>query len=372
MMFSEEQWNAFRYEIENWNNIPITDQVCGVGCIFCKLTGDPAMKRFPQMPTITMEELLKGFSYINSEYKYVRLGAGVMVSTKTDPFLHPQIYEFIEAACKQFPNNKVTTVTTGSYIDLDKISFLKSLPNYGIDLSLNTMNRLMRSKLMMLTTYAKIQRILAEGPLNKISLVFTENIEILREDLELLKSYGLPRNGGEILVRRLEHTKNSPQALKKISEMSISGFSRCAEFLKMNYPYAKYTVPELNELYKDGTKSYFKRACQLVAQMKNLFNTNKKIHYVVLSPDSMYEFLEKELKEEENVKIHRIPNSTYGGSVTVSGLLTNQDIRNEKNRIPKGDTYMLPKLMYDNLGLDLLGESRDALLSELDANIIYL
>ena len=33
---------------------------------------------------------------------------------------------------------------------------------------------------------------------------------------------------------------------------------------------------------------------------------------------------------------------------------------------------MLPKLMYDNLGLDLLGESRDALLSELDANIIYL
>ena len=204
-----EEFAAFKYEIENWNNIPITSRLCGVGCVFCKLTGDPAMKRFPLLPDISIKELEEGFKYIDKNYKYVRLGAGVMVATKTDPFLHPDILQFIKRTAEYFPDNMITTVTTGSYIDIKSLDYLNNISNYRIDLSLNTLQK-KRALLMKKVTYEKVKQILMNGPINKISLMFTGDMDDLKRDLEDLINMGYPERGGEILVRRLEHTKYSP------------------------------------------------------------------------------------------------------------------------------------------------------------------
>ena len=57
MTMNEEQFAAFRYEIENWNNIPIGSKSCGVGCIFCKINNDPILRKVPDLPAITIDEL---------------------------------------------------------------------------------------------------------------------------------------------------------------------------------------------------------------------------------------------------------------------------------------------------------------------------
>ena len=78
---------------------------------------------------IDKEDLIKGFAFINPNVNYVRLGAGVLVAPHTDPFLHPQIYDFIKIASEYFPTKKITTVTTGAYIREDKLESVCTLQN---------------------------------------------------------------------------------------------------------------------------------------------------------------------------------------------------------------------------------------------------
>lgn len=356
MMLDEKQFLAFKYEIENWNNIPITSKLCGVGCLFCKLSGDPLLKRFPPIPAITTEELYDGFKYIDKEYKYVRLGAGVMVATKTDPFLHPQIYDFIKDTSLYFPNNIITTVTTASYIDLNKIDFLNSINNYRIDLSLITLQE-QREILMRLSTRDKIMQILKNAPLNKISLMFDGDLETLKRDLDLLIKLDVVEKSNEILVRRIEHTKYSPNKLKQISMKSIIKFAECAKMLKCEYPFVKFTVPVLDNVYEEGTVSYIKRAKIILNKIIHAIENNCDKNFLLLSPVSTYSFFEQSLSQYSNIKIQQIRSLTYGGSITVAGLMTNEDILLQVKNIEKINFIILPKVMYDKTYLDIAGNA---------------
>jgi hypothetical protein len=96
MVLNDEQFNAFRMEIATFGNIPILSKYCGIGCVFCKVHTDSYLGHYPKIPMIDVDDLLKGFAYINPKVNYVRLGAGVLVAPHTDPFLHPKIYYFIK------------------------------------------------------------------------------------------------------------------------------------------------------------------------------------------------------------------------------------------------------------------------------------
>lgn len=96
MVLNQEQFDAFRMEIATFGNIPILSQYCGIGCVFCKVHTDSYLGHYPKIPMIDKEDLIKGFAFINPNVNYVRLGAGVLVAPHTDPFLHPQIYDFIK------------------------------------------------------------------------------------------------------------------------------------------------------------------------------------------------------------------------------------------------------------------------------------
>lgn len=139
MILNEDQFDAFRMEIATFGNIPILSQYCGIGCVFCKVHTDSYLGHYPKIPKIDKEDLLRGFNYVNPNVNYVRLGAGVLVAPHTDPFLHPDIYEFIKLASEYFHDKKISCVTTGAYVREDKLEFLNSIPNFGIDLSLITM-----------------------------------------------------------------------------------------------------------------------------------------------------------------------------------------------------------------------------------------
>ncbi len=353
---TNEEFNAFAYEIINWGNIPISSKNCGVGCIFCKVHKDPILKRFPPLPQITVEDLYEGFKFIKDSHNFVRLGAGVMVAAHTDPYLHPLIYDFIKTASDYFPQKKITTVSTGSYISEDKIDYLLSIPNFGIDLSLVTMQE-QRETIVPRPTRERLETLLREGPIRKISLMFTGDLDALKRDLDMLIGLNWHIKAREILVRRVEYTKFSPDRLNEISYKSIDGYESCVTYLKANYPFVKFTVPYLDEVYLNGEENeYFTEGKERLLNIKNRFSNEQTTFFNVVCSASSYKFFNNDLQDFQNVKVHLVENQLYGGSVTIAGLLNHEDIM--RDFMPeKAGVVVLPKEMYDHEDKEITGRN---------------
>lgn len=360
MVLNKEQFDAFRMEIATFGNIPILSQYCGIGCVFCKVHTDSYLGHYPKIPPVDKEDLLRGFEYINPKVNYVRLGAGVLVAPHTDPFLHPNIYEFIKLASEHFPTKTITTVTTGAYIKEDKIDFLNSISNFGIDLSLITMQE-QREKIIPRSERERTIHILKYAPLNKCTLMFTGNLDEIKKDLELLYNLGVNKRVRQILVRRMEHTSTSQQRLKDLSQACIDNYEKCITWVKANYPEVIFTVPILKDVFRGGNNEYFIEADKRIEAQKNIIKQLPKKTFVnLICPLSGYDYFTKAFEEYENVKTNLIKNNLYGGSVSVAGLLNHKDIM-EQFHPEKNDLMIIPSEMYNVDGVDLLGEKKEIL-----------
>lgn len=369
MTLNKEQFDAFRMEIETFGNIPILSQYCGIGCVFCKVHTDSYLGHYPKIPAIDKEDLLKGFQYINPNVNYVRLGAGVLVAPHTDPFLHPQIYDFIKLASEHFPTKKITTVTTGAYIREDKIDFLNSISNYGIDLSIITMQK-QREEIIPRSERERTLFLLKHAPLNKCTLMFTGNLDEIKRDLELVHELGVQDRVRQILVRRMEHTSTSQKKLKVLSQACIDNYEECITWVKANYPDVVFTVPILKDVFRGGNNEYFIDADERIENQKQIINTFASGTFVnLISPLSGFEYFSKAFKGYDNVKVNLIENNLYGGSVSVAGLLNHQDIKSQFAP-ERNDIMIMPSEMYNSDGMDLLGEKKEELESYYNAKII--
>lgn len=365
---TEEQLKAYILEISTFGNIPISSRNCRIGCIYCKVHTDPILKRFPALPDITEKELYYGFQYVDKNIKYLRLGAGVLVAPKTDPYLHPDIYKFIEITANHFPNKKITTVTTGSYIKENKIDFLNNISNFGIDLSLVTMQA-DREKIVPRATRDRIMFLLKHAPLNKVTLMFTGDLETLKKDLDLVYSFDLHRKAKEILVRRIEYTKYSDNKLNSIAIKSIKNYEDCVTFLNTNYPEIIYTVPYLKDIFRGGNNEYFQQADERIDLiLKKCSNVPNRLFHILCS-ESVFDYFKTQFESNSNFKVHLIKNTLYGGSVTVAGLLNHYDILTQFTSCSCKDIIILPKEMYNSELQDILGNHFSTLQIKYNAEI---
>jgi Protein of unknown function (DUF512). len=371
MKLNKEQFDAFRMEIATFGNIPILSQYCGIGCVFCKVHTDSYLGHYPKIPPVDREDLLKGFEYINPDVNYVRLGAGVLVAPHTDPYLHPQIYEFIKLASEHFPTKKITTVTTGAYIREDKIDFLNSIPNFGIDLSLITMQG-QREKIIPRSERVRTMFLLKRAPLNKCTLMFTGNLDDVKKDLDLLYELGVNKRVRQILVRRMEHTLTSQPRLKELSRACIENYEECISWVKANYPDVVFTVPILKDVFRGGNNEYFIDADERIKTQKKIISELSKGTFVnLICPLSGYDYFTKAFTDYNNVKTNLIKNNLYGGSVSVAGLLNHRDIK-EQFHPNRNDLMIMPKEMYNADGVDLLGEKKELLEEYYNTKIILV
>ena len=369
MVLNEEQFKAFSLEISTFGNIPISSEYCGIGCIFCKVHTDSFLGHYPKIPRIDKDDLIRGFKYVNPKVNYVRLGAGVLVAPHTDPFLHPSIYEFIKMASDYFPDKKITTVTTGAYVQEKMVDYLNNIPNFGIDLSLITMQDI-RERIIPRSERNRTMYLLNKAPINKCTLIFTGNIDDIKKDLELLYNLNINKRASQILIRRMEHTSISQNNLKKISNESINNYEKCIEWVKNNYPDVVYTVPILKDVFRGGNNEYFIDADERISKQKDLVNSfGKNININIICSESTYDYFKKAYIEFNNVHVHLIKNKLYGGSVTVSGLLSHRDIIQQFNSYTN-DVMFVPSEMYNSEDKDILGEPRSALEEKYNAKVI--
>ena len=360
MILNKEPFAAFSMEIATFGNRPILSQSCRIGCVFCKVHTDSYLGHYPKIPLIDEEDLIKGFKYINPNVNYVRLGAGVLVAPHTDPFLHPKIYDFIKLASDYFPTKKISTVTTGAYIREDKLEYLNSIPNFGIDLSLITMQE-QRESIIPRSEREKTMYLLKHAPLNKCTLMFTGNLDETKRDLELLHELGVHKKVRQILVRRIEHTDTSQQRLKKLSQACIDGYEECITWVNKNYPNVIFTVPILKDVFRGGNNEYFIEAEERIKEQRKFISSLPQGTFVnLISPLSGYDYFNRAYQGYDNVCVNLIQNHLYGGSVSVAGLLNHKDIK-EQFHPQRNDIMILPHEMYNSDDVDIQGEARTEL-----------
>jgi len=355
-MLNDKQLKAFELEISTFGNIPISSINCGIGCIYCKVHTDPILKRYPPIPEISLEDLYLGFKYVDNNSKYLRLGAGVLVAPHTDPYLHPLIYDFIKHTSAYFPKKMITTVTTGSYIEESRLDSLNSIANFGIDLSLVTMQE-QREIIVPNATRERINTLLRFAPLNKVTLMFTGDLDVLKRDLDLLYSLNIDTRTKEILVRRIEYTGFSQSKLNSIAYRSISKYEDCVRYLNENHPDVIFTVPILKDAFRGGNNEYFIQADERISIQKNRIDKEHNSFFDILCSESGYEYFREDFKSYDNVQVHLIKNKLYGGSVTVAGLLNHSDIISQFKPQLANSVIVLPYEMYNHEKCDITGNS---------------
>ncbi len=320
---------------------------------------------------IDQEDLVRGFEFVPTDANCVRLGAGVLVAPHTDPFLHPLIYDFIKMASERFPTKTITTVTTGAYIDIDKLDILCSIPNYGIDLSLITMQQ-QREFIIPRSERAKTMYLLEHAPLNKCTIMFTGDMDEMKKDLELLYKLDVHKRANQILVRRIEHTDSSLPVLKELPKKCINQYEECITWINENYPGVVYTVPELKSVYRGGNNEYFASADErIMVQKKFISNVPKDLTVNIISPLSGFEYFKSAFRDAPNVSVNLIRNRLYGGSVSVAGLLNHADIKSQFNP-QNNDVMILPREMYNSDDVDIQGEPRKELERWYNAKVIVI
>ncbi len=93
----------------------------------------------------------------------------------------------------------------------------------------------------------------------------------------------------------------------------------------------------------------------------------------LLAYEFLNNFLQPYLNSNQNLKLLQIENNFFGGSIIAAGLLTNRDIIDGLAHIDqKIDRIILPEIIYDYYGNDLLGESYSQLEDKFEAELILL
>ena len=116
---------------------------------------------------------------------------------------------------------------------------------------------------------------------------------------------------------------------------------------------------------------------KLEAYAKESSIDKNNIATVILSSQLAFgflkDFLEPYLNSNYNLELLKAENKFYGGSIIAAGLLTNQDLIRSLNKIDKNiERIILPKIVYDYYGNDLLGKHYSQLEDKFKAKIILI
>jgi NifB/MoaA-like Fe-S oxidoreductase len=354
-MLNERQKTEFFFNIHDTNSIITGGRTtggyyCPVNCVFCMCKGDnPDIDS--KIPFIEMEELKEGLRFINWKNKQVYLGDGIS-KLSAEAFAHPKIYDILDYTCKNLPDHEITIMTTGIMIREDKINYLNSLKNLIISISVNTLQEAERKKIMPHPETEKVKILINRLERVGVQLLDMGSVDILKADLTDIYSL---KKIEKFQLRRIEHSKFHTEEVVDLSKKSISNYENSLLYVQKSYPQSTYWTPYLRYDLKNSSKltgiySYLSSVC-------NFLSNHKDKKYLFCSAESSYDLWSIWLRGIENVSVCEVKNNTYGGSITVAGLLTFEDVAEtiKKTNITGISGLLLPKIMLNSAFTDLNG-----------------
>jgi NifB/MoaA-like Fe-S oxidoreductase len=386
--------------------------------------------------------------FLNSEQP-VYIGESASKIIEGEPFVHPDIYKILEYLRQRWPEIEIKITSSGSFLELKQVEFLKKLEPLQLNISLNGPAPEERVFLMNDSRPNNVFKLLPELKKNKI------NFEASIVSMHHLKGF-------EYLKKTFDFLENhSPQSLR----IFLAGFSSYAEqdlivdqneyyklngFInqeKDNYSFPIIIEPQLISSLAAEINSIIANSAAAAADLKNddlILKVNEKnvksrvdafykiksaknpkiefirgkeklntviekeknkssglimsydlsldqIHKleayaeaskknkrtVIISSRLAYSFLKKMLAPyltaNYNLNLLKADNNFFGGSIVASGLLCNQDlIKTIKAAKLEVDRIILPEIIYDYYGNDLLGDHYSYLEDKFKAEVILI
>lgn len=147
------------------------------------------------------------------------------------------------------------------------------------------------------------------------------------------------------------------------------------EFLREGEKLKTTIIKEANE--NSGLIMAYDLSLNQIDKLLAYAEASKNMHTVVISSRPAYEFIRKMLKsylsKNYNLTILKANNLFLGGSIFAAGLLCNNDlIETLKKTDIKVDKIILPEIIYDYYGNDLLGNHYSELEDEFEAEVILV
>ncbi|SIQ86068.1 radical SAM protein [Halanaerobium kushneri] len=430
------------------NILPITS-ICKLNCIFCSHKNNP-----PQVETYSFGHLDKALiknmiEFLNPE-KPVFIGESASKIIEGEPFVYPEIYQILEYLRQRWPEIEIKITTSASFLELERLEYLKNLEPLELNISLNGPAPEERVFLMNDSRPNNVFKIIPE--LKRMEFNFSASIVSMHH----LKGFDYLKRSFDFLE------KYQPRTLR----VFMAGFSNYADSeiisatddyqqlnqfinsIKNEYSYPILVEPqllndfkaEINDIIKDSPAKVDLQPGDIIKKINQntvesrvdafyqiktasnpeiIFKRDQKTKKIILkkkkNEDSglimsydlsrkekksleayaaessknqngitvilaseagynlIFSLIKKYLIDNKNLKLLKVKNCFFGASIIAAGLLTNSDLISSLNLIEeKIKKIILPEIIYDYYGNDLLGNHYSQLEEKFRAEVVLI
>ena len=224
---------------------------------------------------------------------------------------------------------------------------------------------------MHLSAREKMRELLRHAPIRKVSLIFLGDLDGLRRDIDGILKINPNIGIHSIMVRRLEHAAPASGMLLELSHKSTENYLRAVELIHREYDGVEYTIPHLDERLRHPRIEYFNDAEERMDALLPVLDAFSAP--VICAPESSYKFVQHRFRNREAVSVLRVPNRTYGGSISVAGLLTGKDLVSAwKASCARGDIAVVPREMFDKGRRDMRRQSVADIAVEMGVSLVLM
>lgn len=345
--------------IVSGGNVSAQGAYCPVQCVFCMCDGDTP--EIPSgLPFISRKQFEAALAFVDPDpSKPILLGDG-MTNFVAEPFAHPQIYEMIETICCRFPEHTVTMITTGILVDPRRLEQLSGYSNLNLSISVNTLQEDWRNRLFPNARSKTVRQLLHSFPDITLQFMNLDGADTLKKDLEetslIEEQRGRPFKA--INVRRIDYSRFHSKDAQELSTISIESYPETIRYLNAFRPDIRYWIPDLTLAL--GNEPRMEEAYRHLSLTRAFLADKGEESIGMCVSESSYKVWRRWFSDSHHIQVINCPNHTYGGSITVAGLLCFSDISKAVKGSIKGslDRLLIPGRMLNRAEEDLTGYSK--------------
>jgi organic radical activating enzyme len=353
-MLSRDQYRQFLLSARLTNTIPL-GSACGLRCVFCSSKSDiPGARTI--IPQITKEEFEECLDFLDLQHRPFVTLAGSEIVMYGEPFLHPLLLEFVEIINQRYPWVDVGVETSGAHCSPRLVKGLNRVRNLAVSVSVNTMDEQARRTYMGVDARRSVRRLLDSGlPIRAVHLTDFGEIDILLRDLDVLQPNGRVE---AFVIRRIDYTRFSSPEGRALAHRSMAAYHEHLRLVDDHSDDPRLMAQLLDLDAAVGRFGGMQRTAAdgAVARLLDRHGTD----LYMCCPDSSYAYLRRKLGD---MRLVRVPNLTFGGSVVCAGLLTFRDLRSALlggsggGPVAVGSLVGIPANMLNPNTQDLFGET---------------
>ena len=340
---------------------------CQVGCKFCFNSNDipGTVKIIPKITEEILDNLLTLIQKENPSIRVVQIGSGDKIWWG-DPMAHPDFIRFLTRIANALPNAEIHFDTTGYYATDDIINGLIQLQNkVKVYLSVNTFNNTLRRQYLTHPGIAGLKAMLENVIIDFAYLKHFGDAKVAIEDISMLLGYSTVKY---ICYYKLHYTKYNNAIFSEQIKMTQNNFYPTMERIYNEFPFLKLKIhAETQWLDNDIDKesAIYEGNITFIDNISKIIDKlYPQRNFVLCSGESSYPYMLSRFGFDNAIAI---PNKSYGGSITSSGLLTLSDIiaSINTNKIRSNYHYIIPSETIDEAGYDRQGISFNSIYNEI-------